>query len=140
MIDEAGRWWCDRCEERCARGGIQISTKGRDFRLRRLRQGDEVIYCSEACVRDALFGLDPEEDPAEALRNQIATMRRAARRNEERLDEELQRAQAPAALLDRVHDLVGQIDLERLASALGPDEPDLHQLRVLRNLSRLLRE
>jgi hypothetical protein len=139
VIDDDGRWWCDRCGQRCARGGIQVSTPGSSFTLRRLRAGDGVIYCSERCVRDALFGLDPDEDPAEALRRQIAARDRAARRDQEQLDEELRRAQGPAAQLDRVRDLVALIDTDLLASRLGPDEADQQQLRVLRNLGRIVR-
>lgn len=136
--DEDGRWWCDRCGTRCARGGIQISTLGRDFPLRRLSTGKTVIYCSEWCLRDALFGLDPDEDPAEALRRQISAMRRAARADQQRLDDELQRATGPAALLDRVRDLVAQIDPDRLSAVVGPDEADQQQLRILRNLRRIV--
>lgn len=138
MRDEEGRFFCDQCGRRSARGGIQAHTVGNDFTTRRLRTGPAVLYCSEACLKDALFGLEPGDDPVEVLARRVRGLERALKeaRSEARLD--VDRAEAEAArcaeILGHLRGLVSSIDSEGLVEAVAPGTAGDRLALLLRNL------
>lgn len=138
MIDEEGRWWCDQCGRRSAKGGIQVSTLGRGFPLRKLRAGPGVIYCSEGCLRDALFGLDPDEDPVEALTRQVRSLQRKLQRqaavSREAIDEAAAAASAAAGRFERPLELLDTIEAEGLLTAVSDDERGRRLQHLLTNV------
>lgn len=95
MRDDEGRFFCDHCRRRCSRGGLRVTHFG-ETRARRVRTNDETaMFCSDTCLRDALFGLNPAEDEAEQLRQRISRLEakertRARGRREQEIEDRQQ--------------------------------------------------
>ena len=138
MIDERGAWYCDHCGGRAARGGITTQVRGKPPLRGHVKLGPEVLYCSERCLRNCLFGLDPEDDPVEQLTRRVRSLERTLQRVREDVDSEREEAlrQADESLgpLNRIREQLLLIRQEALIEALPDSDEGQRLALLLRNM------
>jgi hypothetical protein len=141
MKDEDGRWFCDQCGRRSAKGGIRATVVPADFFLRRLKAGEDVLYCSERCVLDVILGLDDSDDPVDVLTRRVRSLERALDRQRRDFQDDLDAARDEAARsiepMERMRDVVAVISEEGLLDAVEPSDRGARLMQLLTNLKVL---
>lgn len=142
MRDDEGRFFCDHCKRRCARGGLRV--KGiRDITSRRVATNDDSsIFCSDTCLRDALWGLAPDDDPAEVLRRRLAAIESGERERRRTAREDSYAAELEArldemqAMHNQVRETVQLIRDEELTRAIDQSDKGKQLRRCLDAIQR----
>lgn len=141
MKDDDGRWFCDQCGRRSAKGGIRPTVIPAGFAVRHLKAGDDALYCSERCVLDAILGLDEQDDPVDALTRRVRSLERALDRHRRDFQDDLDAARDQAARsaehLQRMRDVVAVIHEEGLLDSVAPGGRGARLMLLLTNLNVL---